>query len=751
MRPKVLAAVTVLSMASPPAFAEELSRQEQLTRLLSAPRIESPTVSPDGQWVAYLLEDGVWRVHTAGGEPERLMDEQESLGALSWSPTGQWLSYVADDRNARSQLRALPARMGGPRQFTSLRSGQIVEYEWSPNGSQVAVLIEEPVEIQKSTGSPRYTGDPISLEYKDADVRDVLLKFGEISGLSFLIDGDVSGRVTLRLDQVPWDQALDVILKSAGLSYVLDDTIVRIGHLSTLTSDKPQPPSEPLVIRTLDFKREGTGYQRATRMRVTVVDVPSGKEHPLDLAGLKASDLAWAPDGKTLAFSGAPPPTPPDNARTDYDLYVVPLDGSSPPRVVVSGDGDQDAPAFSRDGKMLAFRTEHDPAAYPYSGYDLALASLADGAQRRLGPPLDRDLGRPQFTADGKGLLFLLEDGGAVHLARMDVGSGRLDRMVAGDRTVEAASRVPDGRFVVLEGDGQRAAELSLFAAGKARLLVPTNKALDGVALGKVERWRVRSTDGTWVDGFIVKPPNPSPQPGPGILWLHGGPNTQATASLNRDWQALALAGYTVIAPNPRGSSGYGTAYAAAIKGAWGTHDFDDAMAALDAAVSAGLVDPQRLGVGGWSYGGWLTNHILTRTTRFRAAVSGAGLSNLFADLGVSDTATRMEAELGLPWENPEAWRRHSPWFEAQKVKTPTLVLCGQNDVRTPPSQSELWYFALRRLGVESELVIYPGEGHGARSRETAKDRIERTLAWFDRFLAADGPAPRPTTAPASP
>lgn len=762
MRPKLLAATAAIAVSATLALAEELSREGLLDRLLGVWRLASPAVSPDGEWVAYILNDGttrmarkgpnewvslyggeIWRVPTKGGGREKLLDKQDRLWGLEWSPTGRWLAYVADDHGGHSQAWALPARMGEARQITTLRSGNVVGYEWSPDGTQMAVLLEEPAESTQTTaGSKGYTGEPISLDYKDADIRDVLLKFGEISGLSLLIDPDVSGRVTLHLDQVAWDEALDGVLKSAGLGYDLEGAILRIGRLSTLALEKKSASSsEPLVIRTLNFKLEGTGYRKTTRSRVAIVDIPAGSEHPLDLGGLDAADLAWSPDGKSLAFAGARPPEPPANSRQDFDLYVVPLDGSAPPRSVVTGAGDQDAPAFSPDGRLLAFRTEHEPSAYPYSGYDLGLATLATGTQRRLGPTLDRDFGRLQFTTDGKGVLFLLEDGGSVHLARVDVGAGRLDRLVAGERTVEAFSAVREGTLVVLEGDAHKAAEISVFERGRPRLLVPANKSLDGLALGNVERWRARSADGTWVDGFVVRPPSPGPRPGPGILWLHGGPNVQATAEFDRDWQALALAGYTVIAPNPRGSSGYGTAYAAAIKGAWGTHDYDDAMAVLDAAVSAGLVDAQRLGVGGWSYGGWLTNHILTRTTRFRAAVSGAGLSNLFADLGVSDTAMRLEAELGLPWENPEAWRRQSPWFEAQKVKTPTLVLCGQDDVRTPLVQSELWYFALRRLGVETELVIYPGEGHSSGSRKTAKDKIERTIAWFDRHLA-ERPAP---------
>ena len=396
---------------------------------------------------------------------------------------------------------------------------------------------------------------------------------------------------------------------------------------------------------------------------------------------------------------------------------------------------------FSPDGTELAYRSEHDLSASPYTGFNVGLTRLADGAVVPFGPVIDREIGSPTFSSDGKALLFLIEDGGCVHVARIVRQTGRLERVLGGERTVEGFSSARDGTLAVLEGDGQRPAEIAIVEGGRTRLLASPNKPFEGLPFAKPERWRVRSKDGAEIDGFILRPANhiPPAKPGPAVLWLHGGPFRQATASFNRNWQALALAGYIVIAPNPRGSSGYGTAHAAAIKGQWGTLDYSDVIESLDAAIAQGIVDPQRVGVGGGSYGGWLTNHILTRTTRFGAAVSSSGISNFFADLGVSDTQDRLEEELGLPWDNHEAWLRQSPWFDAKKVKTPTLVLCGEDDIRTPLVQSELWYYALRRLGVETELVVYPGEGHGS-GWQAAKDETERTLAWFDRFLTDERP-----------
>jgi dipeptidyl aminopeptidase/acylaminoacyl peptidase len=205
-------------------------------------------------------------------------------------------------------------------------------------------------------------------------------------------------------------------------------------------------------------------------------------------------------------------------------------------------------------------------------------------------------------------------------------------------------------------------------------------------------------------------------------------------------WHVLSAAGFAVLLPNPRGSSGRGRDFGTSIQGAWGTRDVDDVTALVDEAVRQGLVDGRRLGIGGWSYGGFLTNRIVTRTARFKAAVSGAGLANMLADYGVSDTPGWVERELGLPWTTTGRYIAASPLFQVDRVRTPTLVLCGQDDMRAPLGQSEQWYQALKRVGVEAQLVIYPGEGHSP-SAGAWDDVVERSVGWYTRWLRpAAGP-----------
>jgi dipeptidyl aminopeptidase/acylaminoacyl peptidase len=238
------------------------------------------------------------------------------------------------------------------------------------------------------------------------------------------------------------------------------------------------------------------------------------------------------------------------------------------------------------------------------------------------------------------------------------------------------------------------------------------------------------------IDGFLTRPPDaPSGSKLPTILRIHGGPVSQFSASFDLEWQMLAAHGYAVVAANPRGSSGRGRDFSRAIWADWGNKDFEDVMAAVDHVVNSGVADPDRLGVGGWSYGGILTNYVITKTTRFKAAISGASEVNYLANYGHDHYLREWEAELGLPWERTDLWISLSPFFKAPKVKTPTLVLCGQEDWNVPLINSEQLYQALRRLGVPTELVIYPGQGHGIERPSYQKDRYERYLAWYGRYV----------------
>jgi dipeptidyl aminopeptidase/acylaminoacyl peptidase len=222
----------------------------------------------------------------------------------------------------------------------------------------------------------------------------------------------------------------------------------------------------------------------------------------------------------------------------------------------------------------------------------------------------------------------------------------------------------------------------------------------------------------------------------PTILRLHGGPQSQFDYGFTFEWQLLAANGYAVVAANPRGGTGQGQDYAKALYGDWGGPAVPDVLAAVDDAVARGIADPNRLGVGGWSYGGMLTNYTIASDQRFKAATSGASISNIFAGYGTDQYIRDYEVELGKPWEHVDVWMRNSyPFFHADRITTPTLFQVGDKDFNVPLLNSEQMYQALRSNGVPTELIIYPGQYHGLKRPSFIRDRYQRYLDWYAKYL----------------
>jgi dipeptidyl aminopeptidase/acylaminoacyl peptidase len=255
-----------------------------------------------------------------------------------------------------------------------------------------------------------------------------------------------------------------------------------------------------------------------------------------------------------------------------------------------------------------------------------------------------------------------------------------------------------------------------------------------------------QSKDGTVVSGYLYKPLDYSARKKvPAIIHPHGGPVWAWYAEFQPEIQVFAAQGYAVLLPNPRGSSGYGQKYCQAIFADWGNKDYQDDMAMVDYAVEQGFADPDKLGVGGWSYGGISTDFIIGQTTRFKAAISGAGEALNVSLYGHDQYQKDYETELGRPWENEALWDKLSPFYRVAKITTPTLFMGGNIDWNVPILGGEQMYQALRSLGRETELVVYPDEYHEFKTPSHIKDRLERQLAWFGHYVKGDA---RPATAP---
>lgn len=507
-------------------------------------------------------------------------------------------------------------------------------------------------------------------------------------------------------------------------------------------SSEPETP-RPIVIDRFQFKEDETGYLDERRDHLYLFDLATRKANILTPGEYNEQAPTWSPDGRRIAFVSK---RRADFDRTNnWDLYLIDaLPGVQPRQLTTFPGPDMDpdwggrAPAWSPDGKLVAYVQGGPLKLIYYAGQKLAVVPAAGGAARVVTPTLDRNVLSPHWSADGSRILFLLEDDRVTHLASVSGEGGKVETLTRGRRLVSDFSVAPNGRVAVLASSPASPAGVFALDGGDLRPLSRQNDGwLREVRLSPVEEITFSSRDGTSINGFLVRPLGVSSgSRAPTVLRIHGGPVYQFSNEFQLDWQLLAANGFAVVAANPRGSSGRGEKFSTAIWADWGNKDGQDVVAAVDYAVAQGVADPARLGVGGWSYGGILTNQVIARDQRFKAAISGAGQSNALAGYGTDQYIREYEAELGTPWGNTEAWLRVSyPFFHADRIVTPTLFLCGEKDFNVPLLNSEQMYQALRSLGRDTELVIYPGEFHEIRRPSYERDRLERYLDWYRRYL----------------
>jgi len=521
------------------------------------------------------------------------------------------------------------------------------------------------------------------------------------------------------------------------------------GKPDSVVKMPPQPEGAewnkpPIYIDNLNYRSDGAGYLPQGKRQLFVLPVTGGTPRQLTDADFNHGAATWTVDDKALLFAanhhedGEYKPLNSEIHRLDLRSGAI--------STLTARDGPDNSPAVSPDGKWIAY-LGFDDRLLGYQHNRLYLMRADGSEQRLLSGDFARDINNIQWDGRSRGLYFQFTDQGHDHIGYLDL-NGSFSKVTSGlgglslGRPYNASSfSVADnGRYAYTAGDATHPADLAAGSKGSDRRLTRVNDDLfNHKQLGAVEEVRFTSAhDGLDLQGWIITPPDFDPaQKHPLILEIHGGPFASYGDVFSAELQLFAAAGYVVLYMNPRGSAGYGEDFGNYIDKNYPSEDYDDLMTGVDTLLERGFVDPEQLFVTGGSGGGVLSAWIIGKTDRFAAAVVAKPVINwtswlLTADLPAFAANYWFEQ---LPWEDPETYQRYSPLSLVGKVKTPTMLLTGEADYRTPISESEQYYTALKLARVESALVRIPGASHGIASRPSnLVAKVAAILSWFQRY-----------------
>jgi dipeptidyl aminopeptidase/acylaminoacyl peptidase len=680
--------------------------------------VSDPQVSPDGKWVAYVVSSddreadesrsAIWMASWDGTQQVQLTNPGHDINSPRWSRDGRYLSYLNTPAGTdKSQIMLFDRRGGEARALTNV-TDDIQGYEWSPDSKRIVLVMEPGV---PKAGPAAGSGSPESARP----------------------NGGSATNPTATPDttkQTP-DSGKAAPPPAPG--------------------SKGDAPPKPIVIDSMHFKEDKDGYLGTGHDRhLYLLDVNTQAVQPLtNSPGLNEDLPAWSPDSRRIAFVQSHEKGMDADGMTDLEVIDVPPAASAhPTKLLRIYAPNQQKLTWSPDGATLAFLQGVEPKYGQYGQDRLAITQVnAASTPRVLTESLDRAISSYVFNKDPTTITATIFDDTTSYPITINTKTGAIKKMSQGLAVVSDLN-AGAGHIAALSSNDTSATEVYALEGEHLRKLTKhTDAFVAQLKIGAVHDLQVKSADGTPIHGLVVEPPDF--QPGrkyPTILYIHGGPNLQDEHSFAYDGyqfkrQMLAASGFVVLGVNYRGSSGKGDAFSRAIAADWGHKEVEDLMAGVDAVVQEGIADPARLAIGGWSYGGMLTDYTIGSNTRFKAAVSGAGTANPLGLYAVDQYYIQYNKELGDPWRNPDLYIKLAyPLLHADRIHTPTLFMGGDKDFNVPIAGGEQMYLALRTLGVPAQLIVYPGQYHTLTRPSFLKDRVERMTAWYTHYLISSAP-----------
>jgi dipeptidyl aminopeptidase/acylaminoacyl peptidase len=722
-----IAVALALILAGAALTAGQAPRGFQPEDIYALKDVGDAQISPDGARVVFTVSEvtadraravsHLWLVSTSGGAARQLTTGEAGASTPRWSPDGRWIAFYSA-REGNNGLWVMSADGGEPRLLAPVRrtnfhlKGAGESFTWSPDSRRLAFL-----------SAPESASETLAIT--PAPNASAAL-------------ADINDRVRRPLTREEIER----------LPPIVRDRILQAQGQAAPTAAAPRPAAgsgslsaadDPRVITRLQYKSR-TAFSDQLPSHIFIAELETGQMRQLTFGRHYEHSINWSPRGEEIVFVSNHEPDP--DAVNNTDIFAVNVE-SRLVRQLTRTKGCEWMPVFSPDGGEIAYAaTKREITTIDSVAEDAHVYSIPaqGGLPRELNGAQDRRANLVRWAADGKTVLFTASDQGKTLIYRVDK-TGQVTNLFDRAAQVTSFSVARNGALALTLSDATHPAEVYLLTSGgELKQLSEVNRALLATPrLSPPREFRFKH-EGLEIQGWLVPPLNADEgKKYPVVLSIHGGPHGMYGYSFNATAQTLAGRGYGVLLINPRGSSGYGQQFSDGCVNDWGGGDYRDLMKGVDEALARfPYLDKNRMGVMGGSYGGYMTNWVVTQTDRFKAAVASASLANLISFYGTSLYQDLIHAEFnGFPWEGDnfeKLWER-SPLKHIKNAKTPLLLIHGELDNDVHITQAEEMYTALRRRGVEAVFVRYPGEGHGFREPRHRHDQLVRTLDWFGQRL----------------